>query len=93
MITTIAIANTFITSYNYHFFFVVRTFKIYSQEFPCGTAGNYLRSLLWHRFDPRLRNFHMPWSVAKRKDLFPANFRIYNTQLLTVITMLYIRSP
>ena len=30
IITTIVLANTSIMSHNYHFFFVVRTFKIYS---------------------------------------------------------------
>lgn len=30
MTTTIVLANTSIMSYNYHFFFVVRTFKVYS---------------------------------------------------------------
>ena len=30
MITTTALANTSIPSHNYHFYFVVRTFKIYS---------------------------------------------------------------
>lgn len=30
MIITIALANMVIMSHNYHFFFVVRTFKIYS---------------------------------------------------------------
>ena len=52
MITTVALANTFITSHNYHFFFMVRTFKIY----------------------------------------FLSNFQECNT-VLTVVTMLYIRSP
>ena len=51
MITTIALADIAIMSYNYHFFFVVRTFKIYS-----------------------LSNFH-----------------VYDTVLLTIITMLCIR--
>ena len=31
MITTIVLANISITSYNYHFFFVVRIFEVYSQ--------------------------------------------------------------
>ena len=30
MITAIVLANTSLTSYNYHFFFGVRTFKTYS---------------------------------------------------------------
>ena len=33
IITTIALANTFITAHSYHFFFVVRTFQIYSLLF------------------------------------------------------------
>ena len=33
IITTIALANTFITAHSYHFFFVVRTFQIYSLSF------------------------------------------------------------
>ena len=31
MIATIVLANISITSYNYHFFFVVRIFEVYSQ--------------------------------------------------------------
>jgi len=27
-----------------------------------------LRLLLWHRFDPWLGNFHMPWAQAKKKE-------------------------
>ena len=27
----------------------------------------WLRSLLWHRFQPWPRNFHMPWAWPKRK--------------------------
>ena len=53
MITTIVFTNISITFHNYHFFFVVRTFKIYALS----------------------------------------SFQVYNVILLTVITMLYIRSP
>ena len=53
MMTTVGLANTFITPHNYYFFFVVRTFKIYSLS----------------------------------------NFQIYDRTLLTIITMLYFRSP
>lgn len=35
IITTIALTNTFITSCNYHFLFVVRTFKIYFLVIHC----------------------------------------------------------
>ena len=49
MIIIIALATTSILSHNYHFFFVVRTSKIYSLS----------------------------------------NFQVYNTVLLTVITMLH----
>lgn len=44
MIITLALANTCITSHNYHFFFVVRTFKIHSlrnfqtYNIPVGTV-------------------------------------------------------
>lgn len=48
MITTTALSNTCIISHNYHFFFVLRTFKIYS----------------------------------------PCNFPVYNTVLVTIVTML-----
>ena len=51
MLSTVTLANTFITSDNYRFFFVVRIFKIY----------------------------------------FLSNFQGFNTVLLTIITMLYIR--
>lgn len=53
MDATIELVNTFITSHNYHYFFVPRTFKIYSHS----------------------------------------NFEVYNTAVLTRVTMLYIRSP
>ena len=52
MITIRTLTNRSIMSQNYHFIFVVRTFKIYS----C------------------------------------SNFQLYNTLLLIVITMLYIKS-
>lgn len=45
--------NTCIISYNYHFYFVVKTFQIH----------------------------------------FLSNFQLYNVVLLTINTMLYIRSP
>ena len=53
MVTTIVLAKSCTTSHNYPFFFVVRTFKIYSLS----------------------------------------KFQVYNTMLLTIVTMLYIRSP
>ena len=53
MITTIVLADIFVTSYNYHFIFVVRTFRIHSLS----------------------------------------NFKIYNTILLPLMTMKYIRYP
>ena len=53
MFTILALANTSIISHNYHFLFVVRTFKIYSLS----------------------------------------NLQVYNTVLLTIITILDIRSP
>lgn len=52
MMTTIAFVNTSIPSFNYYYFFVVRTFKI---------------------------SF--------------SNFQLYNTVLLAVIIMLYVRTP
>lgn len=33
MVTAAALANTSVLSHNYPFFFVVRTFKFYSQQF------------------------------------------------------------
>ena len=53
MVTMIVMANTWMSSYNCHFFFVVRMFKIYSLS----------------------------------------NFQVHNTVLLTIISILYIRSP
>ena len=53
IITATVLVNTSIISHNYHFFFVVRTFKIYSFS----------------------------------------NFRVYNTLLVTIITILNTRSP
>lgn len=53
MIITLASANTCITSHNYHFFFVVRTFKIHSFR----------------------------------------NVQRYNVAVVTIITMLHVRSP
>ena len=42
VVTTIVLANTFITSHNYHFFLVVRTFKIYSlSNFECNSLVDY----------------------------------------------------
>lgn len=53
MITNVALANTSTASPNYHFLFVVRTFKI--------------------------------WSLS--------NFQVYNTALLTMVTMLCVIFP
>ena len=53
MITMIALANTCVTSHNYHFFFMVRIFKVYSL----------------------------------------ISFPVYNTELLTIVTTPYLRSP
>ena len=39
----------------------------------------WLRSQLWHRFDPWPRNFHMPWGAHKRRGGKISNFS--NTQL------------
>ena len=50
--TTVALANTSIPSYKHRYFFVLKTFKIYSFS----------------------------------------NFQLYNTVLLAVITMLYVRA-
>ena len=30
----------------------------------------WLKSLLWHRFDPWPRNFYMPWAVPKKKKKY-----------------------
>ena len=51
--TTTELGNSSIMSHNYHFFFMVKTFKIYSLS----------------------------------------NFQEYDTELLTISTMLYIRPP
>ena len=50
---TLVLAKSIIMSHNYHFFFLVRTLRVYSLS----------------------------------------NFQVYNIVFLTMITMLYIRSP
>ena len=53
MISTVRLANTSITSHNYHFLFIL---------------------------------------VSKFMICYPSNFQVYRTVLLTIVTLLYIRS-